>query len=253
MHMKALPAGKDAFSRILEPLGYVLSGKYPLDKLKMCGFVYTHQDLPEHIAQYFVSELYTSRFSLEFEKCVWNLIYESVDPIDESGKDLLDKLTQDKALSFNEAKHLLPQLIRAFARQHQLPKLHQYQLLSQESAEMAWIATEGNAFNHATDRVQNLDELEHNEKLKGRAMKPSIEVGVNASIRQTAYRASPVQYELESEKGLIELQVPGSFFEFIERGQVHDTSMGQQVMDLRFDSRNAQGIFKMTQKTDESR
>ena len=40
---------------------------------------------------------------------------------------------------------------------------------------MAWIATEGNAFNHGTDRVSDLDLLEKEERNKKRNLKPQIE------------------------------------------------------------------------------
>jgi hypothetical protein len=40
--------------------------------------------------------------------------------------------------------------------------------------------------------------------------------------------------------------VPGSFFEFIERGVIRDEASGEQRLDLAFDSSNAQAIFKMT-------
>ena len=40
---------------------------------------------------------------------------------------------------------------------------------------MAWIATEGNAFNHATDRVADVFALSDDEKAKGRPMKPEVE------------------------------------------------------------------------------
>jgi hypothetical protein len=36
----ALPPGQDAFARILEPLGYVVAGVYPLPQLKMTGRAY---------------------------------------------------------------------------------------------------------------------------------------------------------------------------------------------------------------------
>ena len=41
--------------------------------------------------------------------------------------------------------------------------------------------------------------------------------------------------------GDVRLQVPGSFYEFIARDE---EAAGR--LDLRFDSSNAQGIFKMT-------
>ena len=70
----ALPPGEAAFTRILKPLGFVLNGTYPLDRIKMTGRSYMHVDAPDEIAQYFVSELHPERFSSEFQQAVTNVI-----------------------------------------------------------------------------------------------------------------------------------------------------------------------------------
>ena len=62
----ALPPGEAAFARILRPLGFRVNGRYPLDKLGMTGRAYAHEDAPDEIAQFFVSELHPERFSAEF-------------------------------------------------------------------------------------------------------------------------------------------------------------------------------------------
>src|SRR5262249_33619843 len=53
--MGDLPAGEEAITRVLIPLGYRLSGTYRLDRLGMTGRSYTHADLPEDVPQFFVS------------------------------------------------------------------------------------------------------------------------------------------------------------------------------------------------------
>jgi len=58
----ALPPGEAAFTRILAPLGYKLNGVFPLDRIGMTGRSYAHQDCPDDIAQFFVSELHPGRF-----------------------------------------------------------------------------------------------------------------------------------------------------------------------------------------------
>ena len=45
---------------------------------------------------------------------------------------------------------------------------------------------------------------------------------------------------------LVTRDVPGSFYEFISRDYLCDDRTGEKKLDLRFDSSNAQGIFKMT-------
>src|SRR6218665_2420443 len=52
----ALPAGEAAITRVLRPLGYRFAEIYPLTKLKMTGRSWRHADMPEDIAQFFVSE-----------------------------------------------------------------------------------------------------------------------------------------------------------------------------------------------------
>lgn len=246
LDMAGLPSGRAAFSRILEPLGYREVGEYPLPKLRMCGFVYQHGELPAELPQYFVSELYPEAFSDDFQATVKRVVGQSPDPLHADSKDCLTRLRAGEPLSLEQCVALLNNVFTCFARQHALPSLHDYQRLKNESAEMAWIATEGNAFNHATDRVTDLNDVARGESAKGRPMKPFIEEGRHASIRQTAYRATPVKRAFRRGEDVIELEVPGSFFEFIERGHYRDEEGNEQGIDLRFDSSNAQGIFKMT-------
>ena len=112
---------------------------------------------------------------------------------------------------------------------------------------MAWIATEGNAFNHATDRVRSLDAVVAEQRRLGRPLKDRIELSRAGRVRQTAFRADPVERELIDTTGIvIRRQVPGSFFEFIQRERIEDQVTGVSRLDLAFDTGNAQGIFKMT-------
>jgi hypothetical protein len=246
----AIPAGHLAFARILEPLGYRMAGTYPLDKLNMCGFVYCHADFPETISQFFVSELYPDRFSPRFQEAVSRVLASTHDPLSAADKTLLQTLTTQGSLALREACQLLPSLVACFHRQHDEPGLTDYQQLLEESKEMAWIATEGNAFNHATDRVDDIDAVEAQQKRLGRPMKPEIEIGKHAAIKQTAYRATSVERMFHNTDGTqYRLPVPGSFFEFIQRGTIRNPQTGKDRLDLRFDSANAQGIFSMTRTT----
>ncbi|OZG71910.1 DUF1338 domain-containing protein [Hahella sp. CCB-MM4] len=246
---QALPSGYKAFSRILEPLGFEMAGEYPLSKLKMCGFVYCHSDLPQSISQFFVSELYPQEFSEPFQAAVDRIVSTSVDPLQPSHMALLDRLSTQGWLTPTESSELLPVLVGCFDRQHSEPYWNDYQTLLKESAEMAWISTEGNAFNHGTDRVEDLNRLDAEQRALGRPMKPVIEVAQNANILQTAYRATMVNRQFKTADGLETHEVPGSFFEFIQRNDIK-CDRGNTQMDLRFDSRNAQGIFTMTRKAD---
>ncbi len=238
----ALPPGEAAFTRILEPLGYGLAGVYPLPKLGMTGRAYAHQDLPEAVPQFFLSELHVERFSPAFQLAAHAVFDSTRDPLDAAALDTLAELGRTGGLDEQTAGRLLPALAGAFARHHGVPRLVDYEVLLAESAEAAWIATEGSAFNHATDRVADVGALAAAQRALGRPMKPAVEVSASGRVRQTAFRADPIQRPFRDAEGQeVRRSVPGSFYEFITR----DAEPGAGL-DLRFDSANAQGIFKMT-------
>jgi len=246
-HCGALPPGEAAFTRILKPLGYRLNGTYPLDRIKMTGRSYAHLDAPEHIAQFFVSELHPERFSSEFQQAVTNVVSSSVDPLTPQAVAWLSELERDAALPLADACALLPILVRCFDRQHATPRLADYQALLTESAEMAWIATEGNAFNHATDRVADVFAVADAQRALGRPIKERVEVSKSGRVKQTAFQADPVSRVFIDDEGRqVRRDVPGSFYEFITRDTYVDEETGRVSLDLGFDAGNATGIFKMT-------
>ncbi len=244
--MGALPTGQEAITRILRPLGYALNGTYPLERLKMTGRSHAQADYPEAIAQFFLSELHPDRFSAEFQSAVRRVTSMSKDPLTPEAKSMLERLDATGSLSIDESAKLLPILVACFARQHAEPTLADYETLLAESPEMAWISTEGNAFNHATDRVADVDQLAAEQKALGQPMKAAVETSQSGRVRQTAYLAARVQRKFRTPDGkLIEKEVPGSFYEFITRLPL-PAEEGEQKLDLSFDSSNAQAIFKMT-------
>lgn len=246
-HTGQLPPGEAAFTRILVPLGFKLNGRYPLDRLGMTGRAYAHADAPDEIAQFFVSELHPERFSEAFQQAVTHIVGTSRDPLTPQAVSQLWELDREGWLPMETALQLLPVIVRAFGRQHEIPHEADYETLLRESPEMAWIATEGNAFNHATDRVEDVFQLSEEEKAKGRPMKPEVERSRSGRVFQTAYRADSVEREFIGANGqVVKRQVPGSFFEFITRKRYFDRESGRWLTDLRFDAANAQGIFKMT-------
>ena len=244
--MGGLPAGQEAITRILRPLGYALNGVYPLERLKMTGRSHAQVDYPEDIAQFFLSELHPDRFSLEFQAAVQRVTATSENPITPEADALLRRLESTHSLTLDESATLLPILVSVFARQHTEPTLTDYEILLAESPEMAWISTEGNAFNHATDRVPDVDQLAAEQKALGQPMKATVETSQSGRVRQTAFLAARVQRKFRTADGsLIEKEVPGSFYEFITRLPLPEED-GKQKLDLSFDSSNAQAIFKMT-------
>jgi len=246
--MGQLPRGQLAITRLLEPLGYVLRGTYPLDRLKMTGRSYAQADLPEDIAQFFISELHVDRFPADFAAAVARVTKDSTDPLTPEAAALLAKLGHAGAITFDEAVSLLPTLVSCFDHQHPIPALEDYELLLPQSAEMAWIATEGNAFNHATDRVADVEALTATQKSLGQPMKDKVEVSGSGRVRQTAFTAARINRDFRLPDGSItQREVPGSFLEFIARDYIPGEAV--KTLDLAFDPSNAQAIFKMTAQT----
>lgn len=241
----ALPAGHLAFARILEPLGYEVADLYPLERLKMTGRAYRHRDDPQGLPQFFVSELHVERFSPAFGVVAERVFGTSRDPLDAAARAALDAFARDGACDRDLALKALPVLVGAFGCWHATPSLLAYEALLAESPEAAWIATEGNAFNHATDRVADVEALAEDQRRLGRPIKPDVERSASGRVRQTAFRADPVEREFEDGGRIVRRRVPGSFYEFITRAPLAAPE-GQVTLDLGFDSGNAQGIFKMT-------
>jgi hypothetical protein len=245
--MGDLPRGEQAITRVLIPLGYRMSRVYPLDRLGMTGRSYTHVDFPEELPQFFVSELHPERFSPGFQRAVARVTASSRNPLTASAEHVLQLLSAEHGVRLSDAVAVMPTLLACFQRQHATPRLSDYAILLAESPEMAWISTEGNAFNHATDRVSDLDALVEEQRRLTRPLKDTIEVSRSGRVRQTAFHADPVERQFVDDDGaIVHRSVPGSFYEFIQRERMRDPVTGASRLDLAFDSSNAQGIFKMT-------
>ncbi len=249
----SLPAGEAAFTRVLRPLGFKLQGTYPLPQLKMTGRAYCHEDFPQDIAQFFLSELHPEQFSLPFQAAVSRVLTSTTDPLGAQDLADLQQLGRDHCLPLMQSLRLLPNLLACFERQHGLFALDDYELLLAESAEMAWISTEGHAFNHATDRVADVEAVASRQRQLGRPIKDKVEVSGSGRVRQTAFRAAMVQRHFLTPQGVVQREVPGSFYEFITRAalgplgeQAANDGAPDQRLDLAFDAGNATGIFGMT-------
>lgn len=119
----------------------------------MTGRAYCHIDYPTQLAQFFVSELHPEKFSAPFQQAVTRVLSTSRDPLSADAQASLQQLADRGALPLAAALTLIPEMRACFACQHEPPRLDDYELLLNESKEMAWIATEGQAYNHGTDRV----------------------------------------------------------------------------------------------------
>ena len=240
-----LPPGVESLGRVLVPLGYEEVGRYPLDRIHMTGKVFTHVDLPQDVLQYFVSELHVDRLPPSAQEAAERVVGASSDPLAPDVAGLLDRLAARRWLPVDDAVRLVRGVARCFGRHHPDPRLDDYETLRDSSAEMAWIATEGTSFNHATDRVPDVDALAAALRAEGGwSLKDTVERSGSGRVRQTALRADTVVRRFRLDGGeVVEQEVPGSFFEFISRDPLPD---GDGALDLAFDASNAQGIFAMT-------
>ncbi len=236
-----MPSGRQSVARLLEPLGYVETKVYPLERLGMVGFVYTHKELPETLPQYFISELYPERFSSAFQDAARALLTTSVDPLPARALHQLAAVQADGQLAAEEAVQFVHAVAACFGRFHRDVTVAEYETFRAESPEMAWIATEGHSFNHITDRVADVAKLAEIQRDLGRPVKDTVEVSASGRVVQTALRAAEVERLMLDGDRYISRRVPGSFLEFISRERLADGKL-----DLAFDAQNAQGIFKMT-------
>lgn len=238
-----LPGGHAAFARLLGPLGYEVGGVYPLPALRMTGRAFVHRDLPETIPQFFVSELHVAQLPEVAQDAAARVFGGSHDPLGATQKAALDVLSREGECTLEQALVILKGALAAFGRQHSAPALDDYRVLLGHSREAAWIATEGNAFNHATTRVPDVTALAETLKAAGYPMKSEVEISRNGRVRQTAFLADTVSRPFRLPDGTeTRMDVPGSFYEFITREV--DPATGR--LDLTFDSGNATGIFAVT-------
>jgi hypothetical protein len=157
---------------------------------------------------------------------------------------MLDAFARENNCALTVAAAGLPAVVRAFGRHHPEPALADYETLLANSAEAAWIATEGNAFNHATDRVLDVVALADRLLAAGWPLKPAVEHSASGRVHQTAFLADKVLRNFVDADGrMVAREVPGSFYEFITREV--DPATGRP--DLSFDSGNATGIFAVTE------
>jgi hypothetical protein len=189
----ALPGGVDAFARILQPLGYIAADVYPLPRLHMTGYAFRHRMLPADVPQFFVSELHVAQFDAEWADAAARVFQSTRDPLDPATLALLALLESRGWLTRTQACALLPVIANAFGRTHDAPTIADYEALKSRSAEAAWIATEGNAFNHATERVADVDALAQRLKAQGYPVKAAVEHSATGRVHQTAFRADPVR------------------------------------------------------------
>ncbi len=87
--------------------------------------------------QFFVSELHPERFSAEFQQAISNIIGALRDTLTPVATAHWWELERESVLPLDAAHELLPLIVAAFARQHEIPHEADYEVLLKESAKMA--------------------------------------------------------------------------------------------------------------------
>src|SRR5690606_28557137 len=152
----------------------------------------THVDLPEAVPQFFVSELHVAQLPDAARAAADRVFGASADPLDDDARAMLDALASHGRCPPGLVEAGLPAIVRAFGRHHPTPALANYETLLAHSAEAAWIATEGNAFNHATNRVPDVVTLAAALPARGYPLKPAVEHSASGRVHQTAFLADKV-------------------------------------------------------------
>src|SRR3546814_10645159 len=132
--------------------------------------------------------LHVDRFDPEFALAARRVFGSSVDPLSTEDIAWLNVLARDGEMPLATARLLLPAVVSAFDRQHAYPDIADYELLLDRSAEAAWIAKEGNAFNHATSRVSDVAAEAEWQRAFGRPIKARVEISASGRVRQTAFQ-----------------------------------------------------------------
>jgi hypothetical protein len=241
-----LPAGSDAVARILEPLGYEVTGTYPLDDLRMTGVGFTHREFAETLPQFFVSELHVERFSREFQTAAQRVFAASHDPLTTVARTALAEFAEQGRCEMRLAVPALREIVSAFGRCHDMPSLADYRILAAESPEAAWMATDGSSISHVSDRVLDVAMTACAQRSLGRPVKATIETSAAGSVRLTSFKADPARRSFRADDGSqVEMTVPGSFYEFVSRDLVTGAD-GKKRLDLRFENAYVRALFKKT-------
>jgi len=214
----SLPPGAACLARVLGPLGYApVEAHAP--RFAMTGTVHRHRDLPGDLPQFLVGEFHPGGFSGPFREAAARVLASAREPLPPQALAHLAELGSAGSLPMERALRLLPNLVACFKRTHDPPSLADYRVLSQESPELAWIATEGQSLRFAADRVADADGRVLRQLALGRALQDGMEVSAGGGVRRASFQADPVERPFRDLEGHMVLKtVPGSSFGFVTRG-----------------------------------
>jgi hypothetical protein len=172
--------------------GLSRGGGLSLPRLRMTGFAFRHLGDPENVPQFFVSELDVGQFDGAFGAAAHRVFDSSRDPLDDQAKAVLARFASEGAVPLADALPALRTILAAFDRQHAMPALADYEALLSQVRRGGMDRDRGHAFNHVTDRVDDVEQVAGQQRALGRPIKDRVEVSANGRVRQTAFRADPV-------------------------------------------------------------
>ena len=206
-HVGSLPIGREALGRVLVPLGFVESGSRRSWEGGVTEHTYLHADHPDDIAGFVVVEVHPHWFSRGFQAAAERVVQSSRDPL-QAATAWLTALQSEGTVELADAIAILRALVACFDRQHATPSLDDYDLLRRESAEMAWIATEGNAVMQVAQRVAE------SNKRGPAVLRGDISEPVDLLLLEPAYVERPFR---DSEGRMIGAPVPGPSLKLVRR------------------------------------
>lgn len=206
-HAGSLPSGREALGRVLVPLGFVESGSRRSWEGGITEHTYLHAEHPDEIAGFVVVEVHPHWFSRGFQAAAERVVRSSRDPL-AADTAWLAALSSRESVELVDAVAILRALVACFDRQHATPSLDDYDLLMRESAEMAWIATEGNAVMQVAQRAAR-SKTRGQAALSGDASEPVDQLVLEPASVERPFR--------DSEGRMIGAPVPGPSFKIVRR------------------------------------
>ncbi len=244
------PAGVDAISRIIEPLGYVQKDQYIFTAKQLTAWHWEHEN--DDFPKIFVSQLEVAQLSDETALLINQSVDSAVDLITEDDITLLQKLATGEDLDSEKTTTLIDNLYTFFNRQWNAPKRAAIEKVNEDSQYAAWTLLHGNSVNHFTAYInkQNVSEWPDLQstvdglKEAGVPMKEGIEGETGSKLIQSSTKAIMETCEVIENDGTIgQLEWTYAYYELAERGQV-DGKLFQGFL-----GEQATHLFDMT-KTD---
>lgn len=249
------PAGIDAISRIIIPLGYHKAGEYVFKEKKLYAEHFLHKDPKQ--PKIFISQLQVDQFSKEFQNLIKKEAAGSQDPLSDHTLQQLKILEAADTLMPDQVDEVIHDICNAFSRPWEPPLRSTLETVNDASQYGAWTLLHGNSVNHFTAYIneQNVAEWQGDIELTmdalqkaGIPIKKDIEGKRGNKLRQSSTEAiiemCPVR---EYDGSMGEIEWTYAYYELLERHEVKDAS-GKKSLFTGFLGDQATNLFDMTRR-----